>query len=130
MNTRKIAAEYRLAHWAQIMREKKESGLSIKAFCERAGFHENVYFYWQRKLREAVCEQIVEIRGEMPPTAALTPRGFAEVKLADPPQQLACRGKARYSEIRVEVAGMLITADDAYPASQLSELLRGLMMPC
>jgi hypothetical protein len=31
MNTREVAAEYRLSHWAQIMRERKESGLSIKA---------------------------------------------------------------------------------------------------
>jgi len=27
MNTRDIAAEYRLAHWAGIMREREESGL-------------------------------------------------------------------------------------------------------
>ena len=54
MNTRKIAAEYRLAHWTQIMRRKKESGLSAKAFCENEGIHENVYYYWQQKLREAM----------------------------------------------------------------------------
>ena len=59
MNTRTIAAEYRLAHWAGIMRERQESGLSIRAFCEKAGFHENIYFYWQRKLREAACKGLI-----------------------------------------------------------------------
>ena len=55
MNTREIAEEYRLSHWAGVVRERQESGLSIKAFCEKAGFHQNIYFYWQRKLREAAA---------------------------------------------------------------------------
>ncbi|MCK9478690.1 MAG: hypothetical protein M0R40_04210 [Firmicutes bacterium] len=32
VDTREIAAEYRLSHWAQIMQERIESGLSIRAF--------------------------------------------------------------------------------------------------
>jgi transposase-like protein len=59
VNTKEIAVEYRLAHWAQIMRERQESGLSIKQFCKNAGFHPNIYFYWQRKLREAACRELV-----------------------------------------------------------------------
>lgn len=46
MQTREIASEYRLAHWSQVMRERRESGLSIKAFCQASGFHPNVYYYW------------------------------------------------------------------------------------
>ncbi len=53
MNTREIAAEYRLTHWAGIMRERKESGQSIRGFCANAGIREHAYYYWQRKLREA-----------------------------------------------------------------------------
>ena len=34
VNSREIAAEYRLNHWAQIMQERSESGMSIKAYCE------------------------------------------------------------------------------------------------
>ncbi len=55
INTREIAEEYRLSHWAQVMRERSQSGLSIKAFCQQAGMCTNTYFYWQRKLREAAC---------------------------------------------------------------------------
>ena len=55
MNTRDIASEYRLAHWAQVMRERTDRGLSIRAYCAETGIHENTYFYWQRKLREAAC---------------------------------------------------------------------------
>jgi putative transposase len=56
IDTRKIAAEYRLEHWAGIMKERTESGLTVKAFCETSGCHPNSYFYWQRKLRESACE--------------------------------------------------------------------------
>jgi putative transposase len=58
INTREIAAEYRLEHWAGVVRERAESGLTVKAFCESAGLHPNTYFYWQRKLREAACGEI------------------------------------------------------------------------
>jgi putative transposase len=57
MNTREIATEYRLSHWAGIMRERQESGRSIKSFCQHIGCHENVYYYWQRKLREVACSE-------------------------------------------------------------------------
>jgi putative transposase len=55
INTREIAASYRLEHWAGIVRERSESGLTVKAFCESEGLHSNTYFYWQRRLREAAC---------------------------------------------------------------------------
>jgi putative transposase len=56
INTREIATGYRLEHWAGIVRERAESGLTVKAFCESAGLHPNSYFYWQRRLRESACE--------------------------------------------------------------------------
>jgi len=61
MDTRKIAKEYRLAHWAQVMQERSTSGMSIRAYCESAGLCLNVYFYWQRKLRESACEGLAAV---------------------------------------------------------------------
>jgi len=58
VDTREIAIEYRLSHWAQIMQERAESGLSIRAFCKQMGMHENRYYYWQHKLRKAACNSI------------------------------------------------------------------------
>lgn len=60
MNTREIAKEYRLGHWAQVLQQRTQSRLSIKAYCEREGIHENTYFYWQRKLRETACTEITK----------------------------------------------------------------------
>ena len=53
VDTREIAAEYRLKHWAEIIQERNESGMSIKAYCNSIGLRQNVYHYWQCKLREA-----------------------------------------------------------------------------
>lgn len=122
MNTREIAAEYRLAHWAQIVRRRSESGLSIKVFCASEGFHENAYYYWQRKLREAACEQLMEIRTEHA-KPCLIPPGFAEVKIAEAHEQLPIQEKAKQGEIRIELAGMRIVADSAYPAEKIAALL-------
>ena len=53
MNTREIAAGVPSEPLDRNHEERKASGLSIKAYCKSAGLQANVYFYWQRKLREA-----------------------------------------------------------------------------
>ena len=80
INTRILAAEYRLTHWAEIMRERNASGLSIRSYCKSIGIHENVYYYWQKKLREVTSEQLSSLPMETMQTK-LIPAGFAEVKL-------------------------------------------------
>ncbi len=82
INTREIAEEYRLSHWAQVMRERSQSGLSIKAFCQQTGMCANTYFYWQRKLREAACSLNQE------PTAGneengLVPKGWTALCVSE-----------------------------------------------
>jgi len=126
MNTRDIAIEYRLAHWAGIMREREESGLSIKAYCERSGFHENSYFYWQKKLRETACEALAKPDIK---TSNLAPV-FAELKL--PSQQHTSPSAASISQnhICVETARVRITAGCEYPVDKLAELLRVVNQIC
>ena len=118
MNTRYIAAELRLSHWSEIMRERKESGLSIKAFCESRGFHTNVYFYWQRKLREAVCEHLETA------DTRLTVSGFTEVSLevSEDVRQHEAPG-----QVRIEIGGVNLSADCRYPPDKLAALIRELM---
>ena len=125
MNTKEIAVEYRLTHWAGIMREREESGLSIKQFCKNAGFHENRYFYWQKKLREAACEELSNVQGN---TTGLIPAGFAEVKQSmqesSPPLAVTFQ-----SQVCVESAGVRIIAGGEYPADKLAVLIRE-VRPC
>lgn len=127
MNTRKIAAEYRLAHWTQIMRRKRESGLSVKAFCESEGLHENIYYYWQRKLREATCAQMAEMQSEQV-QVNLVPSGFAELKIVESYEPPTLPKNATQGEIRIDIAGTRIAADSTYPSEKIAALL-GLFKP-
>lgn len=129
MNTRKVAAEYRLAHWTQIMRRKKESGLSVKVFCENEGLHENIYYYWQRKLREAACAQMAEMQSEQV-QVNLVPSGFAELKVVETYKPPTLPEFATQGEIRIDIAGIRIAADSTYPSEKIATLLGLLKPPC
>jgi len=125
MNTREIAVEYRLAHWSQIMQGRKERGQSIRAYCEDMGLHENVYYYWQRKLREATYEQLSENKEEKPTLPA-----FTEVKLASHTPQQLDQVDSFCGEIRIETADVRITTNSTFPMEALAVLLREMTRPC
>jgi transposase-like protein len=127
MNTREIAEEYRLSHWAGIMRERKESGLSIREYCRQAGFHENAYYYWQKKLREAACEELAG-REALRPAA---PDGWALCATEARPTALTAPAQTTQSDqLTVEVSGIRIIAGSGYPPEKLAQLLRELMGSC
>jgi putative transposase len=60
MDTQKATEEYRLSKWAQIIQSRIDSGQNVEEFCKAAGITKNAYFYWQRKLREAACTELVK----------------------------------------------------------------------
>ena len=120
MNTRHIAEEYRLTHWAGVMRERNESGLSVRAFCESAGFHQNIYYYWQRKLREATCDELGKMQGK---ATRLAPTGFAEVILTEQ-RATASAGNTHKNQICIEASGVRISAGSEYPAEKIADILR------
>lgn len=62
MDTRKVAAEYRLSQWMRVIKEQQCSGQNIKDFCLEKGISKNAYFYWQRKLRKAACAELVKLK--------------------------------------------------------------------
>ena len=125
MNTREIAEEYRLSYWAGIMQERKESGLSVRAFCKNSGFHENNYFYWQRKLREAACEEMARIQD----SPNEVPQGFMEVRLSAR-KTLPSAKSEEASQVSIETARVRITASNEYPIDKLVTLLREVSRLC
>jgi transposase-like protein len=119
-DTRKIAAEYRLSHWAQIIRRQKESGESIKEFCEASGFHQNSFFYWQRKLRDAVCSELL-------PTKQAAPDGWAIVRAvgacdADDPKTSR--------KLPIEIGNFRVLADMDTDSELLAKVCKVLVTLC
>jgi hypothetical protein len=126
MSTKEIAVEYRLSHWAQVMQKRMESGLSIRAFCKDASIHENVYYYWQRKLREATCEELAGLQGM---ATGITRQGFAEVTLSSQGDYRQMSA-ADPNHVSIEAAGFRVTAGSGYPVEKLVYLLRAVMQSC
>ena len=118
MDTRKIAAEYRLAHWTQIMRERSESGLNVRDFCRQVGIHENTYYHWQRKLRESS----VQDHSLPEPKQLLVPSGWAAVEEAISP--------AQPKSLPIEIGKFRVTVDAETDAELLSRTLKVLAALC
>ena len=122
INTREIAAEYRLSHWARIMQERTQNGASIKDYCKQIEICQNTYFYWQRKVRAAACEQL--------PTLAqhgLIQAGFVEIVPRELSEELPSVESG--PQLRINFSGLQITSDSAYPVEKLATLLRELTRP-
>jgi len=131
VNTREIAEEYRLSHWAQVAQEWIKRGETIKAYCKQIGISENTYFYWQRRLRRAACEEMTKLESE---ERTVTRAGFVEIEVAEPPAQPALPAPEEKAtplgQLSVEAGGVRITADSGYPPEKLAALLRELTRPC
>ena len=52
--------QIRLRKWAEIIKECKESSLTNKEWCIQNDIDEKQYYYWQRKVRKAVVQQMQE----------------------------------------------------------------------
>jgi len=118
INTREIAEEYRLGHWAQVMQERISSGLSIKAYCRQIGISTNTYHYWQKKLREAAVREL-SVAPEMPDNQTLVPSGWTECQPAP--------GAASSSNaVIIEIGECRITATASTDPDLLAKVCRAL----
>lgn len=97
MDTQKVATEYRMSQWEQVIQARADSGQSIKDFCQVEGISRNAYFYWLKKLRESACTELA--KKEEP--RSLSPGGW--VQLASEPMQQTIEA------LKIEVNGCHIT---------------------
>lgn len=100
MDTRAIASEYRMGHWATIIQAQKSSGQSIKGYCEEIGIRANVFFYWQRKLREAVATEYASRNTEQ----TLVPQGWSVCTAKEAPSKPSLSLSIEIGDYRVVVA--------------------------
>ena len=121
-----MTQEVRLTHWAQVMRERNESGASIRAWCREKGINEKTYYYWQRRLREAACRHLSLHKTNADQTAQL-PQRFAELRVTDMPGP---SGKGITSALQIEVGTIRINVDTTYSPEQLGALLRAITQTC
>lgn len=58
MDTSKVAQQYRLNQWTQIIRECRSSGKTVKVWCAEHNIRLSSYFYWLNRVRKAACEAL------------------------------------------------------------------------
>jgi len=109
-----------MSHWAKIITDQKESGLTVRAYCEEAGFHENSYYYWQKKLRTAVIDELTTATDEQ--TQELAPV-MAKLNLTKS-NSSELTGTGDNDCVSIEMFGIRLLASRDYPIAKLSELLR------
>jgi len=122
MNTRKLANEYRLAHWAKIINDRKESGLNVKSYCESAGIQESAFYYWQKKLREAASLQMVVQNNPAEIKSAITqptPNGWVSCEIQ--------RGIPGNNAIQLEIGKCKITVSNGTDIDLLTKICRALV---
>lgn len=86
MKIGEVKQELQLQEWSGILREQKESGLSVKVGCQERELAEHIYYYRLRKLRQAACAALEQTQ----------PLQLAEVPLA--PKQEDCQARLRLTK--------------------------------
>lgn len=58
MNMKKISHEINLQRWTQIVEECRNSGQTAASWCAERDINIKTYYYWQRKVCNAVCKEL------------------------------------------------------------------------
>ena len=77
-NLKVMSKQERLENWAARITACRGSGMTVRAWCQENGFSEKTYYYWQRRLFQALSAQqpaFVEITS----TPNVRPSGGAAV---------------------------------------------------
>lgn len=57
MDTKLATAKIRIRQWAEIIKDRCDSGMTVDVYCEKHGLSRNSYFYWLRKVRQEALFQ-------------------------------------------------------------------------
>lgn len=105
MDTRMVTNQIRMAKWSEIIKDRCESGLTIKEYCAERGISRDAYFYWLKKIRESAVASASEQFAELLPPA-------------EPP---AATGST--TGVTIEMNGVKIRVEDACSRNALTMVL-------
>jgi len=120
-----------MQQWAGIIQEQKQSGLSIKSFCEDAGLKTDRYFYWLRKLRETACEELVKTQNSMSSlTSTKSSSGGTVVWAGVNMNRLNTTRQLTHNSIKICREGWTVTVEPGFDTETLTEALRAVSQIC
>ena len=69
-----VKQEYQLQEWSGMLRQRKESGLSVKDWCVEQGISEHSYYYRLRRLRQMACNALEQAQSVQLTEVPLEPK--------------------------------------------------------
>jgi len=73
MSTKNVTHQYRLSQWAPIIKECKNSGLTVLDWCVENNINEKRFYYWQRKVREELASSLISTNNSSNETTTFVP---------------------------------------------------------
>ncbi|MDD7739386.1 MAG: IS66 family insertion sequence element accessory protein TnpB [Lachnospiraceae bacterium] len=110
MNTKLATTQIRLNEWAAIIKDRKDSGLTVDLYCEQHGLSRDAYYYWLRKVKEA----------------ALTQAGFVELPVQSPLPNSDNRIEKTSFETQmvIKIDGIEFCVNENSPSELISRILK------
>ena len=99
----KIKNEVNLKHWAEMVRQRNESGLSVSQWCRQNGVNQKTYYYRLNRVRKALCAEVE--------THEIVPVG-TEPDIA-----------SSHEQISLSVGNVVVSLPDDFNADTLKRLL-------
>lgn len=54
----RIKKEIKLAEWTEMVKRRKESGLTVREWCKENEVNQKTYYYRLKRIRQAVCNEL------------------------------------------------------------------------
>lgn len=99
----KIKNDVKLKHWAEMVRQRSESGLSVSRWCLENGVNQKTYYYRLNRVRKALCSEAE--KHEIVPIA--------------PEPDIA----ASHEQISLSVGNVVVSLPDNFNSDTLKQLL-------
>ena len=134
MGTKEMTRQVRISHWIGVIREQHASGQTKRSWCRENGIGEKTYYYWQRKIREAACEQMEGKKNNALPILHSSPGiqnapVFTEVKQQSLRFMQPISDEVLPNQLQMKFGDARLTVDMAYPIEKLALLIREITRP-
>ena len=123
MNTKLATAQIRVKNWTAIIRDRNQSGLSVKDYCAQHQLSRDSYYYWLRKVKETLLTESGFVEVTQPKKLPVP-----ETTTADPKEMMTLTFRGMQLDIPISVQrdplnDMVLVDSEATFASPKSVIL-------
>lgn len=128
MNARQKIHQAHLTEWAARFQEQKNSGLTIRQWCEQNSISIHKYNYWKHQVKEELVDQMLPDIVQLPIPDPVLPSGVPDHGISDRSIRANRTYRANYpiSNIRLCIDGVALELEPSVSEDFLRTLIRAL----